>query len=316
MSTFKSFKQRNKLLKKGEEQEIYIYDNLPDNFRVQVTHILKNYIGDYKYPDFMNPEPQSSAIWERIYKKLLMEFGQIYLVSAQDNTELQILNYLLKCETAEVLYIIETSLDIAQPSNRVAHQSQYQPYVSIDTYEAFFESTIQELNLRFNENGIGYEYDEGTLIRKDSQLIHNEIVKPAIALLKDAGFTGPLDEFLGAYDLYREGNKKQAVAEASKSFESTMKAICDKKGWKYPMNATAIPLIGILMDKGLIPTEMLSHFTGLRSTLESGLPTISNKTSRHGQGIKENKIQDYIVDYALSLCAVNIVLLIKLYHAK
>jgi hypothetical protein len=177
------------------------------------------------------------------------------------------------------------------------------------------EDAIEELNARFEEHGIGYEYIDSTLIRKDSQFVHSEIIRPTLALLSDPDFSGAQDEFLNAYKFYRQGNKKQAVAEALKSFESTMKVICAKKGWKHPENATATPLINTLFENGLIPPELESHFTGLRSSMQSGLPTLSNKTSRHGQGLKPIDIENYLVEYALHLCAANIVFLINLYKS-
>ena len=56
---------------------------------------------------------------------------------------------------------------------------------------------------------------------------------------------------------------------------------------------------------------MQSHFTGLRSTLESGVPTVRNKLSGHGQGAEEINVPDYIAAYALHLTASNILLLAK-----
>ncbi len=48
--------------------------------------------------------------------------------------------------------------------------------------------------------------------------------------------------------------------------------------------AAAKDLIQIVFDNGLIPSFMQSHFSGLKTTLESGLPTVRNRQSGHGQG--------------------------------
>jgi hypothetical protein len=69
------------------------------------------------------------------------------------------------------------------------------------------------------------------------------MVKPALALLNSAGFDGPADEFIRAFDHYRHGRNKEAVAEALKSFESTMKTICAARKWTPPPHATAKPLL-------------------------------------------------------------------------
>src|ERR1039457_3876735 len=114
------------------------------------------------------------------------------------------------------------------------------------------------------------------VIRIDSQFIHAAAVKPALSLLNHAGFEGPADEFMRAFDHYRHQRYKEAVAEALKSFESAMKAICKARKWHHPPNATAKPLMDMLFKNGLIPSELESHFAGLRAAMESGLPTISN----------------------------------------
>jgi hypothetical protein len=130
-------------------------------------------------------------------------------------------------------------------------------------------------------------------------------------LLNTKGFEGPAEEFRVAFEHYTHKRYKEAIAEASKAFESTMKAICAARGWTHPPNATAKPLIDVIFSKGLIPTELLSHFTGLRSAMESGLPTLANSTSRHGQGAVTKTVPAHFAAYALHLTASNIVFLVE-----
>ena len=42
---------------------------------------------------------------------------------------------------------------------------------------------IEELNARFKQHGIGYEFNNNNFLRVDSQFVHSEIVKPALILL-------------------------------------------------------------------------------------------------------------------------------------
>lgn len=136
-------------------------------------------------------------------------------------------------------------------------------------------------------------------------------MKPALSLLHAPGFEGPAEEFVRAFDHHRQSHSKDAVAEALKAFESTMKAICDARKWNYPSTAPAKELIKIMFDKGLIPPTLESEFNALRSLLESGVPTIRNKSGGHGQGSKPVTIPDHLAAYALHLTASNIVFLIE-----
>jgi len=177
------------------------------------------------------------------------------------------------------------------------------------------DDAIEELNHRFREHGLGYQYLGGKIVRLDSEFLHAEVCTPALSLLNSDGFDGAADEFLRAFEHYRHGRKKEAVADALKAFESTMKAICVKRRWNFPPNATAKPLLDILFAKGLIPAELESHFAGLRTALESGLPTVSNKTSRHGQGVTPIGLPGHVAAYALHLTAADIVFLIEAHKA-
>ena len=105
--------------------------------------------------------------------------------------------------------------------------------------------------------------------------------------------------------------QKDCVNNCLNAFESCLKVICKKRGWNYTEKDTANRLIAIVFDKELIQPFMQSHFLGLRSVLESGVPTFRNKQTGHGQGPEEITIPEYIASYILHLTASNILLLAK-----
>ncbi|MFT8723082.1 MAG: hypothetical protein ABF443_00165 [Acetobacter malorum] len=51
--------------------------------------------------------------------------------------------------------------------------------------------------------------------------------------------------------------------------------------------------------------------TGLRTLLESAIPTPRNKQSAHGQGVDLTTVPDYIVGYVLQMTAATIVFLVR-----
>jgi hypothetical protein len=134
-------------------------------------------------------------------------------------------------------------------------------------------------------------------------------------LLHDAGFAGPSEEFLQAHEHYRAKRYPEAIAGALKAFESSMKGICNVRQWEYPEGATAKVLIDLIFSKQLLPSSLSSQFSGLRSVLESGLPTVRNKQGGHGQGKDPVTIPSHIAAYALHLAASNIVMLVEAHKA-
>ena len=67
----------------------------------------------------------------------------------------------------------------------------------------------------------------------------------ALLLLHDEEFRGAEEEFLNAHKHYRDGRQKEAIADALKAFESTLKTICDRRSWSYDPKATAKPLLDV-----------------------------------------------------------------------
>jgi hypothetical protein len=172
------------------------------------------------------------------------------------------------------------------------------------------DSAIQELNDRFRESGVGYQFESNEIIRIDSKIIHSEVVKPVLALLGLAKeYSGANDEFLRAHEHYRHGRHKECLVECLKAFESLMKGICQKNSWPYDKNGTSKALINVCFEKGLIPSYLQSQFASLRSLLESGTPTIRNKEGGHGQGAEVTKVPEHLASYVLHLTATNMLFL-------
>ena len=99
-------------------------------------------------------------------------------------------------------------------------------------------------------------------------------------------------------------------------FNNYEKAICKENKWPYKEGDTAKVLIQHCFDNELIPTSLESHFNSLRSLLESGVPTIRNKMSAHGQGPEKVVTPDYLASYAINITGANILMLIKANESK
>ena len=314
MPIFKTFAKRKKEAADSGKPVIYRYDELPTQFRVQVVHIWNK--------SFAVPRQNSFAenCWAFIHDTLAKEMGTFELQpnpAFRRNRLTDCSNFLLQSnDIDQALSLIELSFLCIDTVVRKDGYSYYR-----GDWERGAKQTpddaIKELNYRFHEHAIGYQYAGGQIVEINSQYLHAETVEPAIKLLHDAGFEGALQEFMTAHKYYRERNYKEAIVNSSNAFESTMRTICDIKGLAYPHNATSSKLIDVLFDKNLVTPEMKSHFTSLRSTLASGVPPIRNKGGQggHGQGSTLIEVPDHIAAYALHLTASNIVFLVESHKA-
>lgn len=205
---------------------------------------------------------------------------------------------------------LEQALDIVELCFRsVDTASRDYTYMGRHQSNEIADKAIYELNQRFKEHAVGYQFVNGEILRVDSQLLHAEVIKPAFRLLESKSYAGPQEEFLKAHEHYRHGNSKEALNECLKSFESLMKAICAKRRWTVTGKETASSLIKVCMENGLIPAFWQTQFTSLKSLLEAGVPTGRNNLAGHGQGAEPTVVPDYLVAYMLHMTGACLVFL-------
>lgn len=298
MPIFDLYSKRQRRLK-GEVSDVYIYDEVPQKLRVQIVHIIRDITGE---PDLYY-HASTNEIYEFIHNALCQEYGVFNLTNNSTTDCESIFNFLLNTKDVEqVLDTIELTFRVIAAFARERGFSAHEAKITIG-------DGIAELNERFKEHGIGFRYESGEIVRVDSEYLHAEAVKPTLTILREKNYQGANEEFLKAHEHYRHGRHKECLVETLKAFESTMKAICEKRKWTFKQNDTAKNLIDICLKNNLIPPYMQSEFTALRSLLESGVPTLRNKLGGHGQGSQPTVVPEFIARYALHLTATNILFL-------
>ena len=301
----KLFSERQKELR-CEVADVYQYDTIRRELRVQVVHIWQAAFGKHSQNSLGEIYPSQIAdVYELIHSALCYRYGRFSLGGYRDSDYDAIRNFLLDTKD------LERAIDVIEVSFRCIdrHVRDHPKYFPRRTILP--DKAIAELNSWFREHRVGYRYESGQIIRVDSEFLHSEVVKPALNMLSDPMYEGANAEFLSAHEHYREGRYKECMNECLKAFESCIKAICDQRGWDYSNRDTASGLINIVLRNGLIETFMQEHFTGLRQTLVGGVPTLRNNLSGHGQGSEDVPVPEYIAAYVLHLTASNILFLAK-----
>jgi hypothetical protein len=170
---------------------------------------------------------------------------------------------------------------------------------------------IEELNSRFLEHGVGYSFVSGQLVEKSNEILHVEVVLPALHLLHGKKYAGANDEYLRAHEHYRHGRYKECLNDCLKAFENVMKTVCKIRNWSFNETDTAKTLIDVCLRNGLIPPFLQSQYAALRTCLETGVPTVRNRLGGHGQGPEPQNVPQYFAAYLLHLTAATITLLIE-----
>lgn len=290
-----TYSKRNR--KKGSET--YIYNEIPETLKKQLIHICNETAFRFAAVAIRR---DLNVFYAGVQQALCHEFGRLQLTTGRCTAEEDIWEFFLRERS------VERCLDVIE----VVFASMI-AYVRADTHVNFdgishIRRAAEEVNARFQEHGVGYEFREGRFIRVDSCFLHKEVISPAMVLLKEAYLSGADREFSRAHDHFRHRRFPECINECLKAFESTMKAICHKRGWAYSQNDTAKRLLAICEQNGLFPSYMQSSLSGLRAALET-VPTVRNKLSGHGQGVQHVEISAEVAAFVLQVTGANILLL-------
>lgn len=298
MVVFDIFSKRQKR-HRGEVPDTYRYDEIPETLRVQMVQLVEEVVAQL---DRLAPGGFMDDPYTDVATVLRKEYGVFRLAAseyADDRRDL--LEFVLREESVErVLDGLEVFFRLSLV--RAVRRPRARECV---------EQAVNELNTRFSEHGVGYQISDYQVVRVDSQYVHAEAVKPALHLLKDQRYSGAQEEFLKAHSHFRNGDVKGVLTECLKSLESVMKTICVERQWSFPANGTCGHLIAVCFDNGLVPAYWQSHFSGLRSVLESGVPTARNRSGAHGQGAAPMVVPSQIGAYVLHQTAATIVFLVE-----
>lgn len=303
MRVFNLFSKRQADAAKSGVADVYQYEEIPQNLRVQVMQIAIEAVGQVGLRgDGIITGNKENSLWFEIERTYLREKG-LEGIARGDFAGWRVLSFMRGCPTADWLDFLELiALGIELMASQ-EYQYQHRDWsVSIPGQPA-----IDEINYRLRQAGVGYQLEDRRLIRVDSQYVHAEVVKPALALLSDRDFEGPRQEFLAAHQHYRVGEHRQAVAMAANAVESTLKSIFDQKGWAYQKGARISDLVKVARANALWPDYLDASFDQLVATLQSGLPKIRDNDASHGQGATPKNVPGYIAAYALHLAASKIV---------
>lgn len=281
-----------------------IYDTLSLNVRVKISRLWSRITSGLE-------EDKEETLWRVINSAISDQHGVHELVTGkffdmtfQDECNVYFENTANLDECFDIIEIVMRTF------KRIYENGL------LDSSRFRFEDSTSQLNKIFRDSNIGYEYTEGIIIRTDNKLLHQNIIDKTIQLTSNDIFLNANEEFLSALQHLKAERNKEALNDALKSFESTMKIIFDHLQWPYSPNGTAKDLINICIEKELIPKYLTTHFTGIRTTLEAGVGTIRNKVSAHGQGSKNVIVPNSLAIYAVYLAGSCINYLIDLYETK
>ena len=242
------------------------------------------------------------TLWSEVHEKLLYSLGRQRLSAKSATTwKHDLFNFIGECSDDYFLEFIELSFQ----TNSVFYAKDSMSYEQIssgqviDNINAFLEvDNIPYYLTKFaHRNGRIEAFPQ--IIRRDSDVLHDTAIQPALALLRYSGFETANQEFLEALNHYRVGEYGDSVLKCQNSFESVMKIICEQKEWTYKRHDT---LLTELVEKSNLP-PFFKHPLALIGTIRTELG------KSHGAGTESREISPHVAQYAINATASAILLL-------
>ncbi len=273
-----------------ETVDIFVYDEVPDKFKNNIFYFIQDKLTNMEL--------------SQIYRKIIIEHGlkrnidETYLNNPESFTNAFIGGFEKLIDSNDE---IDFYLDLI--------------VLFLNALDQDKSETIVSVNKILYKHSLGYQIDivKDQIIRVDSKHIYQETIQQVLLLLNDIQFENVDDEYRKAYEELKNGNYEGTLVEANKAFESTMKIICELKGYGLPSKHTASALIAHLRKNSFIENFQDEKFNGLAKTLQS-ISISRNNQAGHGQGIKKRDLSVMFAEYALQITASNILLLIGIYN--
>lgn len=297
----------SRLCKNNDTSDIFVYDEISEKLKITLYKIFKRAIKEIvvgKY-DAYNEE---MSIYHKIHEVICEEHSFHHLTKKPYEDHHYKENVIEFFNINKELLI---ALDMVQLFCMIIEEA------STDCYNDFKKNTLlnflNEINQRMKEHSFGYQYENKTIVRMDTVFTHSQIVKPSLRLLNNKAFKNADSEYRKAFEAFKNGDYEVALVECNKSFESTMKIICNIQKYSYKDIDTASKLIKILIDNGFIEKYNEDMLNGLEKVLIS-LPTLRNRKGGHGSGAELKEVNLSYINFALHLTASNILFLMERFN--
>jgi Domain of unknown function (DUF7014)/Abortive infection C-terminus len=134
------------------------------------------------------------------------------------------------------------------------------------------------------------------VIRKESELIHQNAIEPALTFLNGKEYIQANNEFLNALEDFRKGDFSDCLTKCGSSFESVMKVLCEKNSIPYKKTDTASILLNALLSNGKLDGFWLQPLA-LIATLRNRF------SSSHGAGSEKKNLTEHVAKYVINATA-------------
>jgi hypothetical protein len=295
--------------RKTPARDAFRFD-LPQNVRNRIVYVIANALQNDMTAFGQGIDVH--RIFEEAGKKALEQYGGLHADPNHRSIDKAALDHFSNCSDEHALDFLELIFH-TPPFHLLAPLVGQVNKVFQDEGIGYELSPLREIdtgepgNLYGHPIGRRIEYEFPKVVRKDTEYLHQEVVRPCLEALGRPGLETALSEMMKAHEAYRKSQYEDAITDAASAFESTLKTICSKKGWAYNQDKDTLSrLVKACGDNDLFPPFYVPIF--------EAVGTVRNKLGDvHGRGPKPiYKVSKEHTDHMIQMTSAHITFVLKL----
>ena len=246
-----------------------------------------------------------SAYIDELHSLLCVSLGRTELsIDRFQYKRYELLDFISKCHSFELLDFVELSFQC----DSIRHPLWSEVVTIVNDIFRKDSISLRLTEFAWNElprwpqHPIYSVRNYPTLVWVEEDIVHEHAIIPALAILQQAHFLSADREYRDALDEFRVGDYGDCLTKCNCAIESVMKVICKKSGWPYPKNPGTKRLLDIMTSKSVIDD-------GFKEALKL-IANLRNEVA-HGGGDEVRRTEKSVAQFALTLSAAAIILLVE-----
>lgn len=254
---------------------------------IGVRRRLWHFLQKHNFPYYYQPDPrdnwfENSCIENEVSKEIPGLYGLAKIEYRQELGESDIHSFFLDTYPSRLFDIIQVWYDMLDKVDSATE----------DTKRDF----QNELNMILQTEGVPWVFSDGNFFQMDSKFMEEHVHQQLQELYETKAFTGAQEEFVEARNDLSGNDCKNAILNACKSYESTMKCLLgEKHSGEATKLAQKIRKEGYLDD---LPSSLQEVFV---QKVMQCLPVIRNDLAGHGQGRESVSVEHDLAELSVNL---------------
>lgn len=245
--------------------------------RQRLWHFLQKHNASYYYqPDPHDNWNERSCIHDEVAKEIPGLYGWSKIEYRESNGESDLHSFILDTYPSRVFDVIQLWCGMLEDEKQKDFQN--------------------ELNMILQTEGVSWIFSDGNFFQMDSKFMEEHVHQQLNELYDTKNFTGAQEEFVEARNDLSGNDCKDAILNACKSYESTMKCLLGKgHSGEATKLAQQIRKEGFLDD---LPPSLQEVFV---QKVMQCLPVIRNNLAGHGQGRESVTVEHDLAELSVNL---------------